>query len=312
MSTKTAVIINLDANEGRAGKKWQRIRKDVESVIHGSVLIQTYTVPFPLQQYLEQLIMSQNIRSFIIGGGDGSVHYFIQCLVQVVGRLDLSDFVVGMIGLGSSNDFTKPAMRHIKGIPVRIDASQRKLEDLGLIEMHHQDGTLSKRLFCLNSGVGVIAEANYQFNHPDRITSFLKKTSTGLSIIWTAVNTILKYRSQFLHIEYDQYSQHMKVSNLSVTLSPYISGSFHYKKSKAKKGFLDLFICRDMSKIKLLHTLLLLTKGRFYPDQYRVVEAVHRLSVSSPELIPLEADGEIYLGHIFEFTNLPDCIQMMN
>ncbi len=312
MPFRIAVIINLDANEGRARLKWRRIKKDLESLVPGELVVRTYTVPFQLHDYIKKLISTEKIRNFIIGGGDGTIHYFIQELSSVVGLDNLPQYTIGALGLGSSNDFIKPIKRRIGKVPVRLGYQEKTIEDLGLVKIHRPGGTSASKLFLLNAGLGVIARANHRYNNPDKITSFLKKRATSLSILFTAIKTIFNFQDISLDLTYGQKVKKINVSNLSVTLTPYVSGKFHYKKTRAEKGYLDMFICHGMNKLKLLITLINLFKGKFKEGENRKIERVNWLVIASSMVIPLEADGEIYMGNKFEIKVLKNAIQLMN
>lgn len=312
MPFRIAVIINLDANEGRARIKWRRIEKELKSLVQGELVVKTYTVPFRLNDYIKKLISTEKIRNFIVGGGDGTIHYFIQELSSVVGLNNLHQYTIGALGLGSSNDFIKPVKRRIGKVPVRLGYQETTIEDLGLVKIHKPGGIITSKLFLLNAGLGVIAQANHQYNNADKITSYLKKRATSLSILFTAIKTILNFQNIGLDLTYGETVKKINVSNLSITLTPYISGKFHYKKTKAGKGYFDMFICHGMNKIKLLITLIALLKGKFKESENRTIEKISRLVIVSSVVIPLETDGEIYEGNKFEFKVLKNVIQIMN
>lgn len=311
-SSKPAVVINLDANGGKAKSKWESIRNEFSKYFDEELHLTTYTLPFDIERYLKGVIEKKQIRQLIIGGGDGTIHLFINELSRIVGLIGLKEYSIGAIGLGSSNDFFKPFSKRIANIPVRISTNQSELADLGLVKINRDNDDVITKLFVVNAGIGVIAEANHQYNNPDKIISLLKNKATQLSIIYTAIKTIVGFKNILLNLSYKDNYQSANVSNLSVTLMPYISGSFHYKTTKPRKGFLDLYICQDMSKMDLLLTLFNLAKGKFPIGNKRIVQQINSLKVTSRKSVPIETDGEITIGNTFDFSIKKDFIQLMN
>jgi len=311
-SHKIAVAINLEANGGKARSKWDHIKNDFSKLCAEELHITAYKLPFDIEKYLREIIEKKQIRKLIIGGGDGTINLFINSLSKIVGLNGLKEYSIGAIGLGSSNDFFKPISKRIANIPVRISTNESELVDLGLVKIKKTNGDAIIKLFAVNAGLGVIAEANHRYNNPDKVISLLKNRVTQLSIIYTAIKTIVSFRNILLDLSFDDVHQSANISNISVTLIPYISGSFHYKTIKPKKGFLDLFICRDMTKMDLLKTLFKLANGKFPNGKKRIFEQINGLNVSSRKSVPFETDGEITIGKGFEFSIKENCICLMN
>jgi diacylglycerol kinase family enzyme len=213
----------------------------------------------------------------------------------------LDDYVLGALALGSSNDFFKPSSPDIQNIPVRIDFENTRPSDQGLVEITNARNEVIKKVFLVNAGLGVTSQANYLFNSPNRLIEFLKPRATHLAILLTAVLTILRHSNKAIKIRFQQKESRVQMSNLSITIIPYISGSFRYKDERGEGGFFDIYLCCNMGRMTLLKTLIDLSSGKFRVGRNRVIDRSRTVEVSSDIEMPLEVDGEIFMGHSFKF-----------
>jgi len=120
-------------------------------------------------------------------------------------------------GLGSSNDFLKPSSSHIDEIAVKINFRESVLSDVGVVEYLNRIGLPETRAFILNGGVGVVAEANYFFNHGDPCLRYLKKHFVQFAILYAAIQTILRFENKIVRIIIDRKSFCQAVANISIT-----------------------------------------------------------------------------------------------
>lgn len=307
------ILINLDANGGRAFNKWHRIKSEILRTLPDQRIITEYHLPFDMHGYLEEHIHHKKIRTFILGGGDGTINYFLNTLSEVVGKRDLSNYLIGGIGLGSSNDFTKPLKNQIKGIPLKINMKDSCYSDIGQVEIVGPELNKQRRLFVINASLGITSKANHLYNHPDKVLNFLKRNFTVLSIMYTAIISIVKYKNQNCLISWNGHKKSISLSNLSITKIPFISGSFHYKKGyNPLSNSFDIFICHDMSKALLIATLYNLTKGVFKNGINSIIDEAEKIQIKSDHIISIETDGEVNYGTAFNFSVLPMAIQLMS
>lgn len=308
-----SIIINLDANEGQARHRWENNKEEILRKIGGKQDIKAYSLPYDLNDYLSFALLEKRIRSFIIGGGDGTINYVVNEICKIIGLTEMQNIAIGALALGSSNDFTKPVKYSIEKIPLKIDFEKKVKSDIGFVRIHKLSGEIERKAFFVNSGIGVIANANHYYNNPGKLVNFLKRKWTPVSILVTAIITILKNKNISVEVTIEDKIKQYFISNLSITLIPYISGSFHYKKVRPKKaGFFDIFICHDMNKFNLLTTLSNLASGKFLEGEKTKILKADKLLITSKEEIPLEMDGEITMGNRFEFTLIKEGIILLD
>lgn len=298
--SNVAILINEAANAGKAKGRWERIKNEVLAGFNGNVLIKLYEPPYDLGSYLKECA-DLGVCNYIVGGGDGTLNYVANILYKFEGAGFLKDYVLGALALGSSNDFFKPSSRLIKNIPVRINMEKPKPSDRGAVRIRDAQNKTIEKVFLVNAGLGVTAQANYLFNHPNTLIAFLKPRATQLAIIVTAVLTILGHRNRTIQMEIHEGVSEVQMSNLSITIIPFISGSFRYKKERDTSGVFDIYLCRNMGRMALLKTLIDLSSGKFREGKNRVIDTATTVEITSGNEIPLELDGEIFMGYDFKF-----------
>lgn len=258
-------------------------------------------------------LIDLGVDHFISAGGDGTVHHLTNSLIDIEGISNCTNFTIGAVGLGSSNDFLKPVNRKIKGIPVKIDPGNTSFADLGMIEFDSPDGKRRKKYFIVNSGIGVIADANQLFNKGDAVIRWMKPKWVDGTIIYTAIKTILSHRNKLVNIRNGEIEKGLNLSNLSVIKIPFVSGSFRYDQDiKKDDGLLGLNYCENMSRWELIKTLVDLSKGKFIRsgNTKRQSAFVKELELSAKDWIAFETDGEVELANNIRYSIVPKAIKV--
>ena len=305
---KTAILVNYSANQNSGKKKWLRISDQVIKQLPGKPLIIPYETPFNIKGCVKNLIHEHGISCFISAGGDGSVNYLVNALISITGKAS-SNYCIGGIGLGSSNDFLKPVMKKINGVPVKIQPDKNNFSDVGKVTYLDPDNQERCRLFIINASLGITADANLLFNKGDRFIRFTKSRMVGISILYTALKTLARYRNKTITITTDETTKRIKIANISLTKSPYISGSFHYDQSPLRDGGNLGFHCTgDLNKMEIIKTLWDLSRGLYNGSPKRETSFISNLKIESDEPVALETDGEIQMGKKFTFSVIPRAI----
>lgn len=302
---KTAVLINGFANNGSAEKKWDRIEIEVKNRLPMGTLYIHFSETDNHTSLMETLGNEYLVKNFISAGGDGSVNNLINTLAQVT-NYQLAPFCVGAIGLGSSNDFLKPAKHKIKGIPVRMDFENKHEADLGMVEFQ-ENATPRKQLFIINASLGFTAQGNQLFNdNSNKIIHFLKPRSTNLAILWTIAQTLLNYRNTDLKIAYDGNQISTNVTNLSIAKNPNVSGSFCYDVDPGtNSGYLGFYLAENFKRQQIPRLLFSLYRKRFSKTKNCKTTLVQSVDIDSAKPVLLETDGEIIEARRFRFSVLP-------
>jgi diacylglycerol kinase (ATP) len=296
------LILNKYAAGGTAEKKWESIKNFINQRFD-NINIVDVSKHIALENVITEAIVKGN-QDFIIAGGDGTINYFINKLIHAINENDIKKIKIGALGIGSSNDFTKPIMKEnlINEIPCKINFDGAKLRDIGVIRYKSGSEILHK-YFLLNASLGITAEANNLFNNPDHILNFLKKQFTSLAILYAALKTIFTYKNIEVKIISDQSERNsFSVSNLSIIKSPHFSGDLCYpNEADYQNGLYDIYLTHSMNKLDLIRLLISLGK-RIFPENKKTIHSkTPKFIIKSQSNFRVEFDGEIIT------TNYAEC-----
>lgn len=302
---RVVVLVNLDANHGRAENKWIKIYNEVYRLLPGPIHIMTHRSDFDVISYLKPIVNFDEKTLLISAGGDGTAHHLINKILAW-SQGNISWLTLGFIGLGSSNDIIKPFQTFIMDVPVAMNAHKDMMVDLGYVKFQSISGEIEERCFLANASLGVIAEGNHMFNHPDFLLSFLKKRFVAAAIQFTSIKAILKAKNQPLILEFGEHRIESLFGFLSVAKIPFISGNLRIDQEiKRDDGRLGLNYCGKMNKRDLLKLLFDLGHGQFGNRADRHSYFVESLNVESKGYLQLEMDGEVFQAKDIQFGILP-------
>jgi len=293
---KAAIIINSKASQGKSFFKWEKIKPIILDILPFKTFVNYTHSKSEAKQIIHHLLFKEDCNIFIGGGGDGTINYILNELIEITEN-NLKDLVLGGIGLGSSNDFYKPFVKKINKIPIRLDFKSATLYDIGQLEFLCESGSAKKIHFLLNSNLGITADANNFFNAPNKILAFLKRNLTSLSILYASIFTLLEHDA--INISDRKYSRFEmdNLNNLSIVKSPFLSGSFCYPKLVNKDdGKLGIYYIQNMNKFQLLKTMFDLANHKFSSTAKKHKEITESIEIQTNQLVNIEADGEVYYG----------------
>lgn len=307
-SIPIAILLNPGANHGRAARKWMTVEKQVRKQLKDKAsAIDVWEVTDP--EHTVDTLVAAGYQMLIAAGGDGSVHYLLQEMMKHSGK----GLLLGAIGLGSSNDFHKPFRHFIHGVPLRILPELAKMQDVGCIQYTDDSGLRQTRYFLINASMGVTANANWLFNHPDVILKHLKGRFVNLAILYAVVKTILQHRNSRLRLETDDFCTFGRFANLALLKSVHVSGGFFYDQTiRCDDGKLGLNICEDISRKALLGVLYDLSRGVFSGKPGRLSAYIRRLQVDTMgHWLPLEMDGEVVMAADIHCIIIPRALSVV-
>jgi diacylglycerol kinase (ATP) len=307
---KVALLVNYSANNNSAEKRWNMVKKEILSGFPAEPIVIAYNTPFDIEGCIQMLMNDQGVDCFVSVGGDGSMNWILNALMNRKPAGDTA-ILLGAVGLGSSNDFLKPVMTRIKGIPVKINVNNPVAADVGRVTFINQKDERITRYFIVNASIGVTAEANLLFNTGDFFLDKVKSVSVKTAILYAALKTIIRFRNKSVQVEYDGVARKMNITNISVVKNPNISGSFCYDQAILPgDGWLGLNYCHDMNHRELVSTLMDLSKEKFSGKKKRVSELVKQCKIETGEMLALETDGEVMLAKNIFFSIIPGAISI--
>jgi diacylglycerol kinase (ATP) len=307
------VILNPRACGGKAARKWGQVESEIRSRL-GPFEIYPSDDAAGCREFIGKRLI-EGEREFVAAGGDGTVNMLLNILLEQLPIDDWHDLKVGAIGLGSSNDFHKPFDKHgrIGSSPCRIDFHSAAAHDVGHITYNNLDGDPGERYWIINCSVGVTAEANRFFNNPDIILNFLKRSSTGLAILYSALRTLATYRAVNLTINSNNLEgEHITVENLGVVKNPHFSGDFCY--GSPIEPCSGAFYVHLMEKKSMAAKLLALwSLARPHSAQPMIQSwRAKNLTMTAETALAVEFDGEVITSNSVAFSIIQGAIKLCN
>jgi diacylglycerol kinase family enzyme len=307
----TAILVNLDANNKRARKRWSSIANDVLERLPAETIVVTYNQPFDVRKCLDNLINFKGVKCIISAGGDGSANIILNEILLFPENVR-SQLYLGFIGLGSSNDILKPSNSVINNIPIKINLKNTIKADITCATFVNKKDEIKDRYFLANSSIGVGAYANWLFNKEDFVIHFLKSRLPKLTIYYTTIKTIFTYKNHDLKVSFNGKELDISTSYLVVLKNPHIAGDLKFDQDiKLDDGLLGLNICEGMGKFELIEVMSDLKKGNFQGKPKRHSYTTTDISIASEKLIPIEMDGEIELAKEIRYTLLPRTLNIL-
>jgi len=248
------VLLNDKSCGGNAANKWQTFLNNYD--------IKECTVLKAEDTYGEDKIssaLSNGETDFAAAGGDGTVNFLLNKLMNLANESQIHNLRLGAIGLGSSNDFHKPYNESylIDNIPYKLNFSKSELRDVGELSFQY-NGKRITRYFLINASIGITAEGNFLFNNPDRILKYLKRLNTNSAILYSALKTIFGYRDFKAEIRKDEGKPtKVNITNLNIIKNPNVSGDLSYGyTADYNDGKMNIHLAHDMNKFEVLQLFL--------------------------------------------------------
>jgi diacylglycerol kinase family enzyme len=285
--SRAAVLVNLSANNSAGERKWRRIQTTLLGALPTNTKVVAYRPPFDLVECVRELREKEHFSCFIAAGGDGTLNRVLNAVLQVFGDGPDRPYL-GAIGLGSRNNFHKPVQRTCLGIPIKIDMATTVFSDVGQVRFTTDSGECL-RYFITGASMGLKAEANQLFNLGDPVIHALKHRFLNLTILYTAITTLLSYQNVEVAIQHNASEQTTELTNLS--LAPALSD----------EGYLGFDLCYALTKAGRLRVLCDVALKRVRGPG-RISMLVRTVSLKAQTPIPLATDGEIQLARSAIFS----------
>ncbi len=300
------VVLNPNAAGGKALQKWVHIEPEMRRRWRRFAIVLS-DASHPLDERLAPLAGAGETE-FVAAGGDGTINALVHAVMVAIPEGQRRSITIGAIGLGSSNDFHKPInpKHSIGGIPCALDFPSAGQRDVGVLRFRTDLGE-EDRYFLVNASAGITAEANRLFNHPDKMSLWLKRGWTGGAIFSAAARAMLGFADipATLQID-DEPRRSVRVSNLAVLKSPHISGNLTFPNSpRYDSGCLTVALLSGAGRLARLRLFHALMHGRFPHTDEIQAWTVSSVALAAEIPFPVEYDGEVILASAARFSVLP-------
>ena len=235
-------------------------------------------------------------KTIIVGGGDGSLNE----ICNVVYENDLENTSLGLIPMGTGNDFSKNFSYKNFKVESLLNLKEKKID---LIKVNDKVG-----INVLSLGFDtVVLEKAYEYLD--------KKPSLGKKAYFFGVIKALKYLSyQNLSLTlYDKNYKEIKLED-EFLLSAICNGGYYGSgfnpapSAKIDDGILNLVYAKKLPNILLPSLIIRYKHGLLENSKYLDEIKVKKGQIKSDEKILANIDGEIFENKIINFEIIENCL----
>jgi diacylglycerol kinase family enzyme len=233
----------------------------------------------------------------ISAGGDGALFH----VLRGVARDGDARIVVGMLPLGTSNDFARAV--GVKNDDITLaclrDGAVRPV-DLGTCAYVGASGHIQEDVFCLSAGLGFTAAIASSESSP--VMAFMKKWLGDGAFVVSSARQILDFRGARALLHLDGRPHETTVSLFEVMNVPSIGGMPLTPYARMDSGTLELCLLHETSRWRRMRLLLSLQFSHshvYWPDVEYVSDrsdpAFNRMGAASVREIRVETDPPLPL-----------------
>ena len=277
------VILNPTAGRGAAARAWSAVRAVLESSGVAWEMAETRERGHAAE--LAEGAARGGWPAVLALGGDGTVHEVANGLLRA-GADGAPPVPLGIIPVGSGNDFAELA-----GVPKDPAAAARRAlsaapraVDVGRLRV----GGLAERWFTNGVGIGLDASVAVEANRNRRLR--------GIGIyLWALARVLVRFRPPRMRVWIDgEEPLERPLTLVTIANGGRHGGGFWIcPAAKIDDGVLDVCVCDALGRAGILGFLPRVMRGTHVGAACVAMHRVHRIRISSPDPLPVHADGEI-------------------
>lgn len=301
MNKEWLVIINPKSGNGKALKKWNLIKTELQN--------QKFKFTYTFTKYHKHAIkiieqaVKHNISKFICVGGDGSLHHIVNGLMIHQKTINLHAIKLGIIPVGTGNDWIKTygISKDIKEAISIIKKEKTFLQDIGKITLLKSNKTV---YFNNIAGIGFDAFVVKNVQHFKKFGFIAYLISSLLSIIF--------YKRSNLKIKFNNTTLNKKSIVLLFGIGKFSGGGMQLTKFKtANSGFLEITYLDHLNIFMLLKHINKLFVGKVTDLSF--VKTFKSASIkveinSNITTTYIQTDGELIDSENFKVTIEPKAL----
>ncbi len=263
-------IVNPASGRGKGKILGQRLKERLEQT---SLDYQILTTSAPGEAIEMAKKATQSFEVVVAVGGDGTLN-------EVVNGLMGSNSVLGLIPVGSGNDFARAAeipFQFEPALEILLRGRKRKIDV----------GKANERYFHNGLGVGFDAHAVY--------TSMNVKRLRGNAIyLYSVLRTLTYYRPVPLTIHLNDEVKQGDYFMLTVGNGVSLGGGFFLTPdAQIDDGLFDLCLIQNMPTFSILRNLIKVYSGKHKEDPRVEMLRTDRLVIEAAEPFAVHLDGEL-------------------
>ena len=236
-------------------------------------------------QNLAKKAIGEGFERIIVVGGDGLLNEAVNGIMGAREGNFSSNFALAIIPTGAGNNFAKElGIKNIKEAFSVIRQNKKILVDLGKVNDRYFANCVSFGFDALINKIANDLKTKYQF------------LPRNLSYLFAALGKIIIGIPNFPVQIKGEINYQDKVVLAAITNSPSYGGIFKINPDAIiNDGKLNLCLIKPVGKIRAFETLFRATKGTHLNlPEVKTSQFSLPLTISSPENLPFETDGEVF------------------
>ena len=286
VSMKRHFIINSASGKGTTTKDFAELREFFTRKIGAF----PYSIPKNREDTISitRHLLREGVDQIIVVGGDGTINSVVNGFFEDQ-KMIRPEACLAISKAGTAGDYYKSIFYekpHVdwKDVVLEYDVTP---VDIGKISYH--DPEYESSYFVNMSGIGIVAEIVIRKN---RLPVWIPST---LKYVVPALRTIFDYQPAEVNIQLDDKEIQAKIIAISAANGLFAGGGMKFGGHVTlTDGMFDITVIESMKHMEMLMRFSALYKGTL--DQVKGVTKYKssRLSISSPQKLKAEFDGEVY------------------
>lgn len=301
MDTKWVIILNPNAANGKAGKKWEQIKEGILAALPiGEVVFTAYAKH--AYELVEQAIQ-EGYRKIIAAGGDGTHNEVVNGIFQQQ-FVDIKELTYALLPIGTGNDWIRT-----HGISRKVDEwidmmkkAHHIWHDIGIATLPKAN---EKRYFINIAGMAYDA---FVVKYMERYRKWMPHPIFyRLMILWC----LFKYRLENIELKFNQIHLKTYFYTINIGLCRFSGGGMEIcPHATPTDNQLALTYAKRLSKLAVIFNTYRFFNGTI--GELKAVDLVQAKEVTiDTRGVGVEVDGE-YIGESpVQFQILPSALKLI-
>ena len=218
----------------------------------------------------------------VAGGGDGTVN-------EVVNGIAGSDGILGILPLGSGNDFANVLAypKQFRQCLQVLTKQQIRSIDLGLIRVMDSRSVQRSKYFINAVGIGLDAEVANEAGKMHRVRGLAKYAIAAMKVLF-------RYKAEFSEVIGSGFRSEGKHLLISIGNGKSSGGGFYLTpQALLDDGLLDVCMAKNLSTPEILKIFPFVLIGKHAKFQKIDIKSTKKLVVKAQANLPVHVDGEV-------------------
>jgi len=280
-------IVNPSSGAGRAGREWYSIAQWLPST--GLTFEAALTTrPLEATEFAERAVRES--RPVIVAvGGDGTLNEVVNGFFHNGAPIPTTSRLA-MLPLGTGGDFRRTlnipldprgAVQVIQtGVPRRLDA--------GCVSYQTHDGNTGVRHFINIADAGLGGDVVHRVNNGSkRLGPATFKVASFMSL--------MAWKNKAMNVVVDGVAHDLKAQQVVIANCQYFGGGMRMAPTASPTdGVFDVILIGDAGKLETIRGIGTVSSGKHLDEHNPHMQLMYgkRISVSSPETVRIDLDGE--------------------